>query len=264
METRKNDRGKTHEIKDLLIKIEKQNIEIVEARTFLRAWGKKSNPIKVKCDDGKIYVVKGKKSAGRQIINDQIVARLGSHIDAPVGRPAIVNIPQELIDIQPNHFEDFDAGTAHGTEFVEDCFDSYDLRSIDDNRIRLLTLALLFGWTHANDQQFIYKRPSPYTVYSVDHGHFFPNQPNWRVQDLENDLSAILDPYFNQCHFLADELNIVYDILNNVTEEAIVQAVAFPRYEWGITSEEKLGMINYLKKRKKELQNHLEFKLEVD
>ena len=76
MEKGKNAEDKNKKFRDLLFEIEKQHIEIVEARTFLRAWGKKSNPILVKCGDGKKYVVKGKKSAGRQIINDRIVARL--------------------------------------------------------------------------------------------------------------------------------------------------------------------------------------------
>ena len=122
---------------------------------------------------------------------------------------------------------------------------------------------MLFGWTHANDRQFIYQCPRPFTIYSVDHGHFFPNPPNWQVKDLATDSSAILDTYFDQCDFSIDELNIVYDILNNVTEEMIVRAVASARSEWGITLEEKLGMINYLENRKKELQNHLKSKLDI-
>ena len=263
MEQRENTNDEKKKLKDLLLEIDKQHIEIVEARTFVKAWGKKSNPILVKCKDGKKYVVKGKKSAGRQMINDQIVARLGLEIDAPVGRPAIINISQELIDIEPIYFEDFEAGTAHGTEFIADCFDSYDLRDIENNRIRLVTLALLFGWTYANDHQFIYQRPRPYTIFSVDHGHFFPSPPNWQIQDLVTNLPVTLDSYFDRCCFTVNEFNLVYGILNNVTEEVIVQAVAFPRLEWGITYKEKLGMINYLKSRKKELLNHLRSKLET-
>ena len=56
----------------------------------------------------------------------------------------------------------------------------------------------------------------------------------------------------------------MYSILNNVTERDIIQAVAFPRYEWGITFKERLGMINYLKDRKQELQNYLKLKLETN
>lgn len=245
------------------MELEKESIEIIEAKTFLRAWSKKSNPILLKCNDGKKYVVKGKKTAGRQIINDQIVARLGTQINAPVGLPTIINISQQLIDTQPSNFEDFDAGAAHGTEYIADCFDSYELLATDEknNRIRLITLALLFGWTHASDHQFVYQRPSPYTIYSVDHGHFFPNPPNWRIEHLDDDSPAMLDPFFDQCCFLQDELNKIYDILISVTEKEIIRAVSCPRTEWGITFEEKLGMINYLTKRKQELQDHLESKL---
>lgn len=170
MKSAKINNSNANQIKYLLAKFERDPIDIAEAETFLQGWCKKSNPILIKCQNGKKYVVKGKKSAGRQIINDQIVARLGCQIKAPVGRPEIINISKDLIEIEPSHFADFDAGTAHGTEFIPDCFDSYHLRGVDvkENRIRLVTLALIFGWTHANDHQFIYQRPAPYTIHSAE------------------------------------------------------------------------------------------------
>ncbi len=245
----------------LLRKLLEKPIEIIEARTYLKGWRTKSNPVLLQCADGKKYVVKGKQ-AGRQIVNDQIVARLGLTINAPVGNPKIINVSQKLIDIESN-LENFGSGTAHGTEFIPNCIDQWTLiaTSEPENRIRLATLALLYGWTHANDHQFIFHKIPPRIIYSVDHGHFFPNQPEWRIQDLEQDSPATLDTYFKDCNFTDDELKQIYDILNNVTKPAIVEAVAFPRADWGITFEERLGMINYLIARKKDLQNHLKSKL---
>ncbi|MGL6344710.1 MAG: HipA family kinase [Waterburya sp.] len=263
MELENSEPNDTDQLQSLLIQLLEQPIEIIEAKTYLKAWRTKSYPVLLKCADGKKYVVKGKQ-AGRQIINDQIVARLGLEINAPVGNPKIINISQELIDIEPN-LEGFDAGTAHGTEFIPDCIDQWTLiaTSEPENRIRLVTLALLFGWTHANDHQFIFHKIPPRLIYSVDHGHFFPNPPEWRIKDLEKDLPATLDSYFEDCHFTENEFKKVYDILNNVTKTTIVQVVASPRKDWGISFEERLGMINYLTKRQQELQDHLKSRLSL-
>lgn len=56
---------------------------IIEARTFKKGWSTKAQPVLLKCSDGKDYVVKG-QNAGRQIINEQIVARLGLLVGAPI------------------------------------------------------------------------------------------------------------------------------------------------------------------------------------
>ena len=244
-------------LKDLL----KQSIQSIEATTYWRGWRTKSNPVLLQCADGRKYVVKGKQ-AGRQIVNDQIVARLGLAINAPVGNPQIINVSQELIDLEPE-LQNFGIGTAHGTEFIHNCIDEWTLiaTSEPENRIRLATLALLYGWTHANDRQFIFCKIPPRIIYSVDHGHFFPNPPEWRITDLEQDTSAVLDSNFENCNFTDDELNVIYDILNEVKDSTIVQAVAFPKEDWGITFAERWGMINYLIKRKQELQHHLKFRL---
>ena len=261
MNTKKSQPGDIGKLKLYLKQLLEQPIKTIEAKTYWKRWRTKSNPVLLQCADGKKYVVKGKQ-AGRQIINDQIVARLGLAIEAPVGNPKIINISQELIDIEPE-LQDFGAGTAHGTEFIPNCIDEWTLIATSEpkNRIRLATLALLYGWTHANDRQFIFRQTPPRIIYSVDHGHFFPNPPEWRIADLEQDTFAVLDSEFENCNFTDDELKIVYDILNEVTDSTIVQVVAFPREDWGITFAERWAMINYLIERKGELQHHLKFRL---
>jgi hypothetical protein len=52
------------------------------------------------CDDNLEYVVKGSQ-AGRMIFNDQVVARLGTAMGAPVGSPKLVDVPVDLIHLQP-------------------------------------------------------------------------------------------------------------------------------------------------------------------
>ncbi len=76
-------------------------IQTLKAIEYTKSWRTKSEPILLECEDKQYYVVKTQRS-GRQIINDQLVARLGQLLDAPVGKPAIIDIPQELIDYTLN------------------------------------------------------------------------------------------------------------------------------------------------------------------
>ena len=124
-----------------------------------------------------------------------------------------------------------------------------------------MLLATLYGWTYANDHQFLYNRQPPRLMYSVDHGHFFPNPPNWRIDDLLNVSPAILDPYFQDCKFSQQELTHAYEKLNFIDTMKIVQSVAIIPTEWGFTMEERLAMIEYLHIRQKQLLQSLELAL---
>lgn len=224
----------------------------LSARTFRKGWSTKARPVLVKCNDGNEYVIKGQQ-AGRQIVNDQIVARLGLAIDAPVGEPRIVDvtdlaaIEQRLSHIAP--------GTAHGTRFISDCLDEYTLiaTSEPDNRPRFARLSVLYGWVFANDWQFLFKKHPPRLIYSVDHGHFFPDGPDWSEETLLAAPRAELAPCFEDCYLTREEIGEALQALEAVTEEKIIQAVSSPPDEWGLTMGERVTLVEYLTRRKQEL-----------
>ncbi len=118
-------------------------IQTLNAIQYTQSWRTKSEPILLECEDSQDYVVKT-KNAGRQIINDQLVARLGELLDAPVGQPKLIDIPQELIDCTL-HLKNISPGTAHGTRWIPDCIDQYTLIAISEpkNRLRLVLLVPL-------------------------------------------------------------------------------------------------------------------------
>src|SRR5690242_8376939 len=64
--------------------------QAVIAETFLDRFGTASTPVRLACDDGNEYVVKS-AHAGRMIVTDQIVGRIGIACGAPVGAPALVD-----------------------------------------------------------------------------------------------------------------------------------------------------------------------------
>ncbi len=229
-----------------------QPIQPLKAITFQRAWRTKAQPILLQCEDSQNYMVKGQQ-AGRQIVNDQIVARLGECLGAPVGRAKIIEIT-DLVAIEPK-MADIAPGTAHGTGWIEQCFDSYTLiaTSEEENRLRLMLLAILYGWVEANDHQFLFNASPPRLIHSVDHGHFFPKGPDWTIADLASASPARLDPYFVECHFTPDQMSQGRQSLARITHENLVQVVASPPDQWGITMKERVALVEYLSQRQGEL-----------
>ncbi|MDB9511889.1 hypothetical protein PN499_11890 [Kamptonema animale CS-326] len=226
----------------------------ISAITFRKGWRTKAEPVLLKCNDGREYVVKGQQ-AGRQIVNDHITARLGFAIGAPVGEPKIVEVSAELIAIEPNLYH-IPSGTAHATLYIPDCLDSWELMATSEteNRSRFALLAVLYGWVYANDIQFIFHKTPPRLVFSVDHGHFFPSGPDWTEYDLIQAPQAELNSYLcENCNFTEDEISSALRALESVSEQTIIQAVAAPPNEWGLTLDERVTLVEYLTRQQQQL-----------
>ncbi|MGL5135627.1 MAG: HipA family kinase, partial [Planktothrix sp.] len=94
-------------------------------KNFLKAWNTSARPALFRCYDNRKYMIKGQQ-AGRQMVNDQIVAKLGITINAPVGYPRIAEIVSDLSETYPE-LDYLTHGTAHATLFIEGCKDERDL-----------------------------------------------------------------------------------------------------------------------------------------
>jgi hypothetical protein len=218
---------------------------------FRRSWNSSARPVSARCIDKRDYIVKGQQ-AGRQIVNEQIVARLGMALNAPVGESKIVEISPYLLELDPE-FNYLTPGTAHATLFIPNCFDDRDLSGYytnqPENLLRFALLCVLYGWVQAKDHQFIFQKNRPNLVYSVDHGHFFPGGPNWTENDLQGASAATLDERLRSaCHFTTDtqEIRTALFQLSKIAETQIIQAVAAPPAEWGFTIEERVAMMEHL------------------
>ncbi|MEL6853826.1 MAG: HipA family kinase [Cyanobacteria bacterium J06607_13] len=139
-----NQTGQGKEYQKAIARACSKREDFIQARTFLRGFSTKAQPVLMKCADGQNYMVKGQQ-AGRQIVNDQIVARLGIFLGAPVGRPKLIDIPEELIGIEPK-LSHISAGVAHGTLFIPNCIDQIELIATSEpgNRTRLAHLAVVY------------------------------------------------------------------------------------------------------------------------
>jgi hypothetical protein len=189
------------------------------------------------------------------LFNDQVVARLAQKLRAPVPPPAIVDLPQELIDIEPN-IRHMPAGLCHGSTFLDAHSDRQGVgnATVPENRARFASLAILYGWAYATDHQQIYPNAPPFLVSSVDHGHFIGNGPNWTPDLLASRPPAGADQLIaTQASLTADELRQAAAPLAEVLLEDVAAAIAAAPDEWGIPMEHRVALAKYLWKRRGDL-----------
>lgn len=226
----------------------------VSARTFVQEWQSYSHPVALACDDGEIYVVKGRQlNNGRVAVNEQIVGRLGMKLGAPVGQVVLVEISAELLAIEPR-LQHLPSGLAHGSLHVPDCTDRMliDHATVPANRSRFARLAFLYGWMHAGDHQLIYSK-SENIVYSVDHGHFFPGGPDWTTATIRSAPSARIDPLFDPCALTPDEIAEARAALDAITNAEIAMAIAAPPSSWNFSLDDRVAMADYVARRREDL-----------
>lgn len=229
----------------------------VVAESFDHAYSTASQPRRVKCSDGQYYVVKG-RIAGKTMVNDQLVGRLGAAMGAPVGDVALVEIPQLLVDADPQ-MSPVTAGIVHGSRFMREVSNERQNLApldLDVNRERFALLAILYGWVGASDHQVLYREQPPKLVFSVDHGHFFPNGPEWTIDHLlHSAASAAPDAtVVAQCGLTGGDLLPAAAALAAVTEEVIAGAISALPPDWPFPGHERLAMAQYLDRRRGEMR----------
>jgi hypothetical protein len=190
------------------------------------------------------------------VFNDHVVALAGRDLGAPVGEPAVVDVPRALIDMQPE-MQHMEPGEAHGTLWIPNCTEREGIQytHVPENRSRFARLTLLYGWMVANDHQFIYDTAPPHLVHSVDHGHFFPGGPDWTTVSLSSAPEAAPDPSLQAaCHPTAEELSGAAAKLAAMTDARLAAVVCGPPSEWGsVTMEERASLALYLTERRDRL-----------
>lgn len=208
----------------------------VRALDLLYWWEDRfSHPLRFACDDGFDYVVKAIRCGDwRSVAIEQIVGTLGITIDAPIPPIRCVELSPELVAAMPSRFDGILPGIAHGSRFQEGCIDGKWLCHLDlqENRIRYIQLALLYGWTRAEDRQLLHRIARPELVYSVDHGHFFGAE-EWVIEVLSTVSAALPESdVVNKLKLTAAEIRLACPRFFTLGSEEIAAAVAAPPDEW--------------------------------
>lgn len=228
--------------------------ELISALTPLKRVGGYSQAAVIMCNDGRRYIVKGQQ-VGRSLVAEQVVGYLGRVLRAAVAEVAFVDVSAELVDgsLSVMHFE---AGVGHGSLFVDGCYDGWGIEHVgeEENRERFAGLAILYGWTQADDHQLLYRKSPPHLVFSVDHGHFFAGGPEWTAETLDAAPAARPDDWIAVSATLgADTLRAAVARLARVADADIAYAVALPLDSWGLSLDERIALARYLARRRNEL-----------
>jgi hypothetical protein len=231
---------------------------ILRAHTYLHTRFRSiSRPALMACTEGVECVVKiNSPDLRRAMVNDQIVGRIGNASEAPVGTVELINVPKELIDAQPE-IADFPAGLTHGSQFMPDISKQREPIlhiHVGPNRSRFAELALLYGVAFCqHDHQFFYQNGTQ-LVFSLDHGHLFPNGPNWTSARLKTMPDAVPDQFIeSKCALTEAELDAARVMLTRITDTVLAAAVASIPDDWGVSENERVDLLVYLDKRREEL-----------
>jgi hypothetical protein len=225
------------------------------ALTFLKAWPSYSRPAAISCDDGHVYIAKGRPGIERSIVAERIVGYLAVLLNAPV--PAVMLIDIEDLRVAEPQMVDFAQGRlAHGSRDAgEPCSDRMGLQHgfAVENRARFAALCVLYSWCLSSDQQVIYGNAFPNLVYSVDHGHFFAGGPQWTIPTLQGAPPAVQDAFFAALNLTDAEMRDARRRLLVVGPDQIAAAVAAPPADWGVALQERIVLAEYLLQRKNQL-----------
>lgn len=234
-----------------------EDVPVVDAETVVERHRTWSQAVTLVCDDGNPYVVKAIQPTrpevmGRAMTAEQVVARLGLRLSAPIPAVALVNISQELIDIAGYDLQHLSAGLAHGLRLEPLCGGRVPVKAAttDRNKHAYGRLAVLYGWTKADDAQLIQKLDGDGDVFSVDHGHFLPGGPNWTAQKLDEDDSSPepYGPLLTGAHPQA--LTEAQDAARATDDPAIAAVVGKARSEWGVPRADLVALARYLAARR--------------
>jgi hypothetical protein len=227
---------------------------MLTAKRFIQRRGHSfSAPVDIMCDDERVYVVKparpNRHDQLRGLFNDHFIAHLGMVISAPVGEPALIHIPQVMIDNQPELSDVSSSIPAHGSVLIQNCSDRLNFEHADQsyNRGRFQAICALYGLCYCGDFQVIYANTPPHIVYSVDHGHFLPGGPTWTVESLKSaGKGSLFADIIQHCGLTADEQKEAARLLCNVTDAVISNTLTIPPMEWGVSTDERVSLMDLL------------------
>ena len=200
------------------------------AETFVNRLRSASQPVVVVCGNGETYHLKAMQPANAAMpwvaTAEQVVGRIGTLIGAPVPDVRHVDVPQDLVNAEPE-MSHMTCGLAHGSRTIPNTSDKLGVQTAGSQRNReaYSALGVLYGWTVAGDPQLIRTMDAAQDVYSVDHGYFFPGGPNWNAGSLGGREAARPDQQF-----------LVNGAEPNKVDEAIVRAK-------GVTDAQLAGLI---------------------
>jgi len=214
----------------------------------------------VLADDGVRYWCKTLNNCQHERVpaNEQVVARLGGLINAPVCHPELVWIPPDLAGWEFRPGRTLEERWAHGSLALEPVVEAHDLmnRALDDNARRHAGIYALFDWLGGSDPQWLMVGTDA-EYYSHDHGHYFPGGPAWTPDTLRQAASDafVLGNPTNDLD--GAELERLASAIEAVTEEEVVVVMQKVPTDWPVTDAELEALADFVLDRRASVAGRL-------
>lgn len=141
-----------------------------------------ASPFRAIADDGNDYFVKTLESCRRDwargsLAVEYVVGRVGKLIEAPVCDSRLIRIPEDFRGDEIRPGVPLVPGIAHASKALEHADEQRDhlaYRDQDHNRARHVGVYALYDWCYGDDAQWLYDLDDDRSIYSHDHGLYFP------------------------------------------------------------------------------------------
>jgi hypothetical protein len=218
----------------------------------------------IRADDGNRYWCKSLnnlQNEPRVPVNEQLVARLGLLIGAPVCRPELVYIPAALVgwEIRPGSGRLLEEGWAHGSQAVDLVVETRDIsanRGADDNRRRQAGIYALHDWCGGSDSQWLMAGPES-EFHSHDHGHYFPGGPAWTIASLQGAAGTSYAIPTPPAGLDATELQQLAAQLEVVSEQDIATVASKIPAGWAVQDDELEALVDFIYDRRPQVAQRL-------
>lgn len=253
---------------DLIEEAARKRDVSLKARRHVEGLRSATQPQKIVCSDQALYSVKFVQNGhgnGRGTFNEQIVAKAGALIGAPVPEVRLVTVPAAIADDLANRAAALGigfqpkAGVHHASRWSDGYSDRMEIAYEDENQAGLAALQVMFSWLYCNeDFQLIYADASPHGVLSVDHTEFLPGGRVWSEQTLSTGLGLPLEASqpLGGVRIEAESRADTLVRLGAVDRKAIAGLVAGPPDEWGVSAAEREALASYLEQRQAAVLAH--------
>jgi hypothetical protein len=206
----------------------------------------------IAADDGRRYWCKAlnNRQSPRVPITEQIVARLGRLVGAPVCEPQLVLL-DGVAGFEFVSGRMVEPGWAHGSLALDPALEIRWLenRSDDENRRRHAGIFALHDWLAGSDPQWLYATAEDNAYYSHDHG-FYLTGPNWTDLSLEQNADTEFALPMDQGGLEADELRRLADRLENLSKASIEAEIALLPGNWPVGEGELQAVADFADHRK--------------
>jgi hypothetical protein len=232
----------------------------VEALLPLRSSsGGSAGSFLIATDDGRRYWCKSINNAQspRVPVTEQIVARLGRLIEAPVCEPELVLLDGIVgFEFRPGRF--VEPGWAHGSLAVDPALEVRDLRdrADDDNRRRHAGLFALHDWLAGDDAQWLYDTAADNAYFSHDHG-FYLTGPDWTELSLAQHVSEDFSLSLDTAGLDPDELSRLADRLADLSKAKIENQISLLPSTWPVGEGELQAVADFADTRRESVAARL-------